>query len=67
MSITAIVENDTIKLPVHVPDGTSVQITLPDVEAQASTGLRRSSRGFPIVPGRERISAEEVARVEAEA
>ena len=29
MSITAIVENDTIKLPVHVPDGTRVEITLP--------------------------------------
>jgi hypothetical protein len=29
MSITAIVENDTIKLPVHVPDGTKVEITLP--------------------------------------
>lgn len=30
MSITAIVENDTIKLPVHVPDGTRVEITMPD-------------------------------------
>ena len=31
MSITAVVENDTIKLPagVHVPDGTKVEITLP--------------------------------------
>jgi hypothetical protein len=28
VSITAIVENDTIKLPVHVPDGTRVEITL---------------------------------------
>ena len=28
MSITAIVQNDTIKLPVHVPDGTRVEITL---------------------------------------
>jgi hypothetical protein len=26
MSITAIVQNDTIKLPVHVPDGTTVEI-----------------------------------------
>lgn len=33
MSITAIVENDTIKLPVHVPDGTSVEITLPEDRA----------------------------------
>ena len=29
MSITAIVENDTIKLPMHVPDGTSVEVVLP--------------------------------------
>lgn len=26
MSITATVEHDTIKLPVHIPDGTSVEI-----------------------------------------
>lgn len=30
MSITAIVENDMIKLPMHVPDGTSVEVELPD-------------------------------------
>jgi len=30
MSITAIVENDTVKLPMHVPDGTKVEITLPE-------------------------------------
>jgi len=30
MSITAIVQNDTIKLPMHVPDGTEVEITLPE-------------------------------------
>ncbi len=29
MSITVIVENDTIKLAVHVPDGTRVEVTLP--------------------------------------
>jgi hypothetical protein len=29
MSITAIVQNDTIKLPVHVPDGTKVEVVLP--------------------------------------
>ena len=29
MSITVTVENDTIKLPVHVPDGTRLEITLP--------------------------------------
>ena len=26
MSITGIVQNDTIKLPVHVPDGTKVEV-----------------------------------------
>ena len=38
MSITAIVENDTIKLPagVHVPDGTKVSIeTVPATEQSA--------------------------------
>ena len=29
MSITAVVQNDTIKLPVHVPDGTQVEVVLP--------------------------------------
>ena len=36
MSITAIVENDTVKLPVHVPDGTRVEITLPEQSARAA-------------------------------
>jgi hypothetical protein len=41
MSITAIVHNDTIKLPVHVPDGTEVEVVLPresssEVEATGS-------------------------------
>ena len=38
MSITATVENDTIKLPVHVPDGTRVEITLPEPAQPAETG-----------------------------
>lgn len=33
MSITATVENGTIKLPVHVPDGTQVEITVPRTAA----------------------------------
>ena len=39
MSITVIVENDSIKLPpgVHVPDGTKVEVTLPD-ESTATAG-----------------------------
>jgi len=52
MSITAVVENDTIKLPVHVPDGPRVEIVVktemanpptPDwlqlAEGKATTGL----------------------------
>ncbi|MDR3403660.1 MAG: hypothetical protein P4L99_14270 [Chthoniobacter sp.] len=35
MSITAIVQNDTIKLPVHVPDGTQVEIIVSEEEKAA--------------------------------
>lgn len=38
MSITAIVENDTIRLPVHVPNGTSVEILLPGGRSGAAIG-----------------------------
>ena len=38
MSITAIVENDTIKLPMHVPDGTRVENTLPGESAVRENG-----------------------------
>ena len=38
MSITAIVENDTIKLPTHVPDGTRVEIVLPGESAAQEKG-----------------------------
>jgi hypothetical protein len=30
LTVTVIVENDTIKLPVHVPDGMRLGITLPE-------------------------------------
>ncbi|MEQ1862541.1 MAG: hypothetical protein ABMA13_21690 [Chthoniobacteraceae bacterium] len=51
MSITAIVENDTIKLPVHVPDGTRVEITLcpgggEHHELDALIGSWREDPGF---------------------
>lgn len=38
MSITATVENGSIKLPreIHVPDGTSVQVTLPEQAAASA-------------------------------
>jgi hypothetical protein len=39
MSITAIVENNTIKLPVHVPDGTRAEIILKtDAKAEPQEG-----------------------------
>jgi hypothetical protein len=43
MSITVIVENDTIKLPshVHVPDGTRLEITLPGKQAGEGVPARR--------------------------
>ena len=40
MSITVIVENDTIKLPVHVPDGTRLEITLPAESASPAPSPR---------------------------
>ena len=40
MSITAVVTNDTIQLPIHVPDGTSVEILLP-AERGPSHGDRK--------------------------
>jgi hypothetical protein len=36
MSLTAIVKGNTIKLPVSVPDGTEVEIVLPDGIAEAA-------------------------------
>ena len=38
MSITGIVENDSIKLPMHVPDGTRVEIVLPEAIAAPEPG-----------------------------
>ncbi len=46
MSITAVVENDTIKLPpgIHVPDGTRVEITLPEAKPQVKGGKSVAQR-----------------------
>lgn len=43
MSITVVVENDTIKLPpsVHVPDGTKLEITLPEVTLNPKSVAQR--------------------------
>ncbi len=38
MSITVIVENNTVRLPIAVPDGTRVEITLPATSASESSG-----------------------------
>jgi hypothetical protein len=35
MSITAVVENGSVKLPPNVPDGTRVEVTLPDPPASS--------------------------------
>lgn len=41
MSITAIVANGTITLPVHVPDGTRVQVTLPSADEARDDGFKK--------------------------
>jgi len=46
MSITAIVENDMIKLPTHVPDGTRVEITLPGEPAPAGQSFYDAAHEF---------------------
>ena len=46
MSITALVENDTIKLPMHVPDGTRVEITLPGNGASGGASFYEAAREF---------------------
>jgi hypothetical protein len=48
VSITVIVENDTIKLPVHVPDGTRLELTLPEVGSATAAypTLAESLRDF---------------------
>ena len=58
MGITAIVENDTIKLPpdVHVPDGTKAEIILPG-EDQAESPKKTAGREW---------SPEELGEVVAE-
>jgi hypothetical protein len=48
MTITATVENDTIKLPagVHVPDGTKVEIALLPQESLTSDSLYEAAREY---------------------
>ncbi len=46
MSITAVVENDTIKLPTHVPDGTRVEIVLPGESAAGGKSFYDAAHEF---------------------
>jgi hypothetical protein len=55
MSITATVENNTIKLPVDVPDGTSVKVSLPDEKpkptpAERLEALRKLQQSLALTP-----------------
>ena len=52
MSITVIVENDTIKLPVHVPDGTRVEVLLPGARETAG----KPDTGGPDLADRHRVA-----------
>ena len=60
MSITVIVEDDTIKLPVHVPDGTRLEITLPGKSAAPSAHRHEWMRKYVgcVKDGPEDLAAE---------
>jgi len=63
MSITAIVENGTIKLPMPVPDGTRVEITLPAKSilaiARVTVSVREpgTDRNVPVFEQRARAAS----------
>lgn len=46
VSITATVENDIIKLPVHVPNGTLVEITLPGEKGSTGQSFYDGAREY---------------------
>ena len=61
MSITVTGENDTIKLPVHVPDGTRLEITLPEekpAEAPGENALAWMKEFIGCIEGPEDFAAE---------
>lgn len=53
MSITAIVENGTIRLPIHVPNGTSVEIFLPGESGGTAKG---AAQGTGLAEYRQRVA-----------
>jgi hypothetical protein len=59
VSITVIVENDTIKLPMHVPDGTKVDVTLPESPAPERLTAREAFRRLQSQPRLTAAQAEE--------
>jgi hypothetical protein len=60
MSITAIVENGTIKLPVHAPDGTRVEVTVLEENAasQSQNALDWMKKFAGAIEGPEDFAAE---------
>jgi hypothetical protein len=46
MSITAIVENGMIRLPIPVPDGTAVEITIPEKRAEDGVSFYEAAREY---------------------
>ena len=57
MSITAVVENDSIKLPpgMHVPDGTQVEITLPEPSDPANAAEQQAERAAWLAQSERRL------------
>ena len=47
MSITVAVENDTIKLPMHVTDGTLVEVVMPATSGEQATAIVAAGKASP--------------------
>lgn len=53
MSITVIVKDDIIRLPIHVPDGTSVEVVLPGERGEAG---KHETAGAGLAEYRQRVA-----------
>jgi hypothetical protein len=53
MSITVIVKDDTIRLPIHLPDGTSVEVVL---RGERGTGGQHEAAGAGLAEYRQRVT-----------